>query len=101
MRQATPIYLITEEYEQNEIGVMVPTQTKTKVFARITSVTGQEWFEGGRNGLNPQFRAEVYPFEYQGEEILEKDGVMYSIYRTFQSSEKTLELYCEKRKGVE
>lgn len=101
MRQGTPIYLISEDYEQNDIGVMVPVITRTKIFARITSVSGQEWFEGGRNGLNPEFRAEIYPFEYHGEEILEKDGRMYSIYRTFQSSEKTLELYCQKRKGTE
>lgn len=101
MRRATPVYLISEDFEQNEIGAMVPTETRTQIFANITSVSASEWFEGGRNGLNPQFRAEVYPFEYNGEEILEKDGQMFSIYRTYKASEKTLELYCEKRKGVE
>lgn len=103
MKRSTPIYLISQDYIQDTYGayVPIPIETKTKVFAQITSVSGAEWFEGGRNGLNPEFRAEIYPFEYKGEEILEKDGVRYAIYRTYQKSANILELYCSKKKGRE
>lgn len=101
MKRNTPVYLISQEYEKNNLDVYVHTETRKKIFAQITSVSGAEWFEGGRNGLNPEFRAQVHAFEYRGEEILEKDGQRYSIYRTFQSSPDTIELYCEKKKGAE
>ena len=101
MKRSTPIYLISQDYLQDTYGVFKPIEAKIKVFAKITSVSGAEWFEGGRNGLIPEFRAEVYPFEYKGEEILEKDGVRYAIYRTYQKSANILELYCSKKKGRE
>ena len=101
MRRRTPITLVSRSYTQNDIGVPVPSEISTQIFARVTSVTGKEWFEGGRIGLNPEFRAEILAEEYDGQEILEKDGVRYSIYRTYQQSNDILELYCEKRKGIE
>lgn len=99
MRRDTPIYLISESYTLDDYGIPIPTQTKTKVFGTVSSVTGKEWFEGGRSGLNPEYRIEIYPFEYNGEKILEKDGMLYSIYRTYQAKNDSLELYVERKQG--
>jgi hypothetical protein len=101
MRQHYPIDLIAETYTQDELGVPRATETKVRIFAEITSVSSAEWFEGGRAGLNPEFRAEVYSFEYSGQKILEKDGIRYAIYRTYQKSMERIELYCELKKGSE
>ena len=99
MDKSAVVYLISETWAQDEYGVMVPTETKRQVYAQIGSVTATEWFEGGRNGLNPEYRIRIYDFEYQGEEILEYNGVRYTIYRTYNSRNDILELYVEKRKG--
>lgn len=100
MNRPSVIYLVNETYSQNQYGVQTTTQTIRKAYADVSSVTGREWFEGGRNGLNPQFRMRVFHSEYKGEKVLVYEGVFYTIYRTFMDGDVT-ELYVEKRKGNE
>lgn len=100
MNRPSVIYLVSESYSTDEYGVMTSTQTMRKVYADVQSVTRSEWFEGGRNGLNPEYRMRVHYSEYKGEEVLVYDGVFYTIYRTFMDHDIT-ELYVEKRKGNE
>lgn len=99
MIQAAEIYLVTETYTPNDFGVLVSTAQERKIFARVTSVTSAEWFEGGRNGLNPEFRMLVFAPEYNQEEILKYNGRYYTIYRTYTTPAGVTELYVEKRKG--
>lgn len=101
MRHDVPVILIGEKYTQDALGVLRTKETQTKVFAQITSVSASEWFEGGRAGLNPEFRAEIYSAEYSGQKILVKDGTRYGVYRTYQKSLDRIELYCELKKGAE
>lgn len=99
MINAAEIYLIAETYEANDYGVLVPTTEERKIFARVTSVTSAEWFEGGRNGLNPEFRMLIFAPEYNGENTLKYNGQYYTIYRTYETTTGVMELYVEKRKG--
>ena len=101
MRRDVPIVLIKEAYTQDALGVPVVSESSVELVAKITSVSAAEWFEGGRAGLNPEFRAEIYAAEYEGQKILEKDGVRYAIYRTYQKNIDRIELYCELKKGTE
>ena len=80
---------------------MERTETKHKVYVDVTSVTSQEWFEGGRNGLNPQYRFTMFSFDYNNEKIIEYNGKQYTIYRTYFRSVDEIELYVELRKGNE
>lgn len=100
MNRSEVIYLVDRTYTQNEYGVMLPTETKKKVFCSKTSVTSAEWFEGGRNGLNPEYRFIVFKYDYNNEEVLEYNSVQYTIYRTYENND-LIELYVEKRKGNE
>ena len=99
MDRSTPIYLIKESYTEDQYGVLKPAQTKRTVYANVQSVSQSEWFEGGRNGLNPEFRFVMFGPDYQGEEIVEYNGQQYAVYRTYQARTDILELYVEKRKG--
>lgn len=101
MNRSDVANLISESYSQNEYGVMEKTMTKRQIFVDVTSVTSQEWFEGGRNGLNPQFRFTCFNYDYLGEQIVEYNNVLYTIYRTYQRTKDLVELYVEKRKGNE
>lgn len=101
MDRSTPIYLVSETYTEDQYGVLQPSTEKRLVYANITSVSQSEWFEGGRNGLNPEYRMIMFAPDYQGEEIVEYNGVQYAIYRTYHARTDVLELYVEKRKGME
>lgn len=94
-------YLIADTYTQNDYGVMEKQSTSKKVFVNVTSVTGTEWFEGGRNGLNPQYRFIVFSHDYSNEKVIEYNGTQYTVYRTFLRSTDEIELYAELRKGNE
>ena len=101
MNRSDVAYLVNESYTQDDYGVQRPTFTKRKIYCNVTSVTGTEWFEGGRNGLNPQYRITMFNFDYLGEKIIEYNGVQYTIYRTYNRSVDEIELYVELRKGNE
>lgn len=99
MDRSAVVYLISETWSQDSYGVSVASESRKKIYAQVDSVTASEWFEGGRNGLNPEYRFRIYRFEYNGEEILEYKGKRYTIYRTYSPRDDALELYAEKRKG--
>lgn len=101
MNKSSVAYLVHESFSQNEYGVMEPSTTKYKVYVDVNSVTSQEWFDGGRNGLNPQFRFRMFTWDYHGEQIIEYMGKQYTIYRTYFRSTDEIELYVELRKGNE
>lgn len=101
MGMSTVAYLINETYTQNNKGVYEKTMDKRKVFPFVESVSGQEWFEGGRMGLNPQFRFTMFRYDYEDERIIEYEGKQYTIYRTYLKSNDEIQLYTELRKGNE
>lgn len=99
MDRSTPVYLISETFAEDEFGVLQPEPRKRKVYANVTSVSAAEWFEGGRSGLNPEWRVIMFAPDYKGEETIMIGGVSYAIYRRFQARTDTLELYCQRKKG--
>lgn len=99
MDRSEPIYLIGTTYTEDAFGVLQPSPEKRMVYANVTSVSASEWFEGGRNGLNPELRMVMFAPDYNGETIVEYKGHQYAIYRTYQARTDVLELYVEKRKG--
>lgn len=101
MNRSSVAYLVVETFTQNEYGVMESSTTKHKVYVDVTSANQQEWFEGGRNGLNPQYRFTMFSFDYHNEKIIEYQGTQYTIYRTYYRSTDEIELYVELRKGNE
>lgn len=93
------IYLISEEFAPNSMGVFEPTETRRKVYAQHQSVTADEWFDGGRNGLNPDMRFLMFRPEYRGEQIVEFRGQRYAVYRTYETRNDIIELYVERKQG--
>ena len=94
------LFLFTTTYEADKYGVPRPTQSKKEIFCRRSSVTRSEFFEAGRNGLNPQFVFTVFKGEYGGETVCEYNGQTYSIYRTYETDNDYIELYVERKGGT-
>lgn len=92
--------LVKQTHETDELGVETVTETTREVTCTVSSVGRSEVFEGGRNGLNPQYQFGIFFGDYDGEDLCEFKGTRYSIYRTYLNGDY-VELYAEKRKGTE
>lgn len=101
MDRSRVAYLVAETYTKDDCGVWHKTTSKKKVYVNVNSVGQSEWYEGGRNGLNPEFRMTMFAPNYDGERIIEYENRQYSIYRTYVRDDEKIELYVERRKGDE
>lgn len=100
MDRSNVIKLIAETKVQDSNGVWRVTETERQVFCQVDSVTRSEFFEAGRNGLNPEFRMTMFFADYEGERIVEYEGNRYSVYRTYYGRNDDLELYVERKGGT-
>ena len=102
MDRSDIVRLVKYDYITNEYGVREKAEiTSRRVFCHVDSVTGSEFFQGGANGIRPEFRITMFKYDYENEEVLEYKETLYQIYRTYNSKNDMIELYVEKRKGVE
>lgn len=100
MDRSNIIKLIATTKAQNTFGVWITIETEREVFCDVSSVTRAEFFDGGRNGLNPEYVFTMFFGDYEGETILEYSGKRYAIYRTFHARTDVIELYAERQGGT-
>ena len=100
MDRSEVITLVGYTSTRDEYGVWQNEKTEREVFCSVDSVTRSEFFEGGRNGLNPEYRFTVFFADYQGERECVYKGTAYGIYRTYHAKTDELELYAERKGGV-
>ena len=97
----TIITLLATTKERDNRGVWRESHTPREVFAKVRTVTRSEFFEGGRNGLNPEFQFTVFQGDYNGESVCEYEGNRYAIYRTYIiPGQDYIELYAERQGGT-
>ena len=85
---------------QDEYGRWVATPTAKEVFCQVDSITRAEFFDGGRNGLNPEFKFTMFFGDYNGESVVKYAGNTYSVYRTYLRRTDIIELYVERKGGT-
>lgn len=96
------IKLISRTYTYGDIGNEIVSETSTTIYAKVESITRDEWFSAGKNGIKATYRATIYDFEYNGETVVEIDGQRLSVYRTYSVPYSDLiELYLETQGGTE
>ena len=100
MDRSQTIKLISTTKAQDERGVWKVTEAAREVFCNVQSVTASEFFEGGRNGLKPEYKFVMFFGDYNGEQIVVYKGHPYGVYRTYHASTDVLELYAERKAGV-
>lgn len=100
MDKSAKITLLASTHTQNRYGVWTDTMTSRDVYCQVDSVTRAEFFEGGRNGLNPEFRFTMFFGDYNGEQTVIYNGNTYSVYRTYKARTDTIELYVERKGGT-
>ena len=93
--------LISKTYTKDKYGVQTATETEREVFCDVKSISRMEFFEAGRNGLNPEYEFIIAEAEWLGETILEYRGKRYGIYRTYiEPNTNFIELYAERKGGT-
>lgn len=97
MDRPADITLIAKSYEKDDIGQQIETETERTVPCTLTSVSRQEWQAAGQQGFQPSKRAIVFTDDYQDEDAARIDGVLYSVYRTYEGDDDRTELYLEKK----
>lgn len=94
-------FLIGCTVNLNDYKQEVKTETRSQIFAKKESVSRSEFYNGGKAGLQPEFKLTTAIIDYNGELEVELDGVRYGIYRTYNVSQDYIELYCEKKGGLQ
>ncbi|WP_406022944.1 phage head closure protein [Succinivibrio sp.] len=100
MDRSDVINLISESRTQDDYGRWIATKTSKQVMCQVDSITRAEFFEGGRNGLNPEFKFTMFFGDYSGESIVEYQGKTYAVYRTYLRRTDIIELYVERKGGT-
>lgn len=93
------LILISKSFTRDEYGIEAGCTSLRPVLCEVNSISQSEWFEGGRNNLNPAYRFDVFFGDYEGEMTCIYKGVKYGIYRTFRNGD-TMELYAEYKQGA-
>ena len=94
------IKLLSAIEYKDDYGVTRQTYVAREVMCQVDSVTRAEFFDGGRSGLNPQFRMTMFRGDYEGESKVEFEGKTYAVYRTYMTDFDYIELYVERRGGT-
>lgn len=100
MDRSAVITLISVTRTQDDYGVWRDQETTTDVFCQVDSITQSEFFEAGRNGLNPEYRFRLFFGDYNNQEIVAYNNQRYSVYRTYLRRDDTIELYVERKGGT-
>lgn len=101
MDRSDILKLIGQSYERDDNGVMqLVDTTEREIFCQVEGITRNEFFEAGRNGLNPEYKFLIFFGDYQNERVVEYDGKRYAVYRTFRGKNDVIELYVERQGGT-
>ena len=94
------IELVSLTFTTDELHQRVPHESRRPIWAHIQSVSRAEWFQGGQNGLKPEYKVTMFAPDYSGQQEVEYKGIKYGIYRTYLRQDELLELYLERKTGV-
>lgn len=100
MDRSTVITLLAETTTKNDYGVRVTAYTERDVYAQLNSITRAEFYDAGRNGLNPEFMFSMFAGDYQGERVVKYNGNTYAVYRTYFDRTDRVELYVQREGGT-
>ena len=91
--------LIAQTISTDQYGNEVATEVEKQVFCEVDSITQTEFYQAANTELNPEYKFTIFFGDYNGQPIVEYNGVRYAIYRTYRADDN-LELYVERKIGA-
>ena len=71
MDKSDVIKLISVTTTQDAYGIWQKTESSAQVYCRVESISQREFFDAGRNGLNPEYKFIVFFGDYNNEMVVE------------------------------
>lgn len=101
MDRSDVIYLLTPRPTVTSAnGVKTKGYTERLVYCQVLSVSRNEFFEAGRNGLNPEYEFVMFSGDYKGERLVKYHDQTFAIYRTYRRRDDNIELYVQREGGA-
>ena len=100
MDRSDVIKLIARTFTKDSNGVQQASESAREVFCQVDSIQRNEFFEAGRNGLNPEYKFTLFFGDYNGEKVVEYAGNRYAVYRQYHGRTDTIELYVQREGGT-
>jgi len=88
------INLITFTKTKNELRDSVKTPVRRETMAEKKSIGQSEHYQAAATDLRPEIKFVIWTLEYNNESVLEFEGKMYNIIRTFEPNDKETEVIC-------
>lgn len=102
MHDVVMLIPVEEGIERGNIFRNPKREAAREIFAKVGSVGEREFYDSAQAGYDLSIKAEVWIWDYEGEQILSYEGEEYRIVRTYRNDKlRRMELYCEKAKGRE
>lgn len=96
------IYLITKEVEEDDIGNYTSSSIHyNKCYAKRQTVKVNEYYNAVANGKNPSVEFVIKKLNYNNENEVKWNDVVYEVIRTIEPKNKfDIVLVCSKKIGV-
>lgn len=96
-------YFLKTSYTKDELGQRIPAEKIRREFlCREQSISRNEFDVAGKLGIRASIVLITNSVNYEGEEEVEYDGSVYTVYRVYKPSDRDeIELYLEKRTANE
>ena len=91
--------LIAQTTSTDQYGNEVATEAEKQVFCEVDSITQTEFYQAANTELNPEYKFTIFFGDYNGQPIVEYNGLRYAIYRSYRTGDD-LELYVERKIGA-
>ena len=78
----------------NAIGDTIKSNTPVTILCGLKSVGRSEFYQANANGLKPERIFVVHTFEYEGQQMVEFEGVQYKVIRAYSVNTEETELTC-------
>lgn len=88
------VTLIKTSYIKDEIGNQIEQQERQVVYCNKKSVGRSEFYSANVKDARPEILLEIHAFEYDGQRLVEFNGVVYRVLRDYSPSFETVELTC-------
>ena len=98
-RMTDVLTLIAQTVTLDQYGNETYTDVETQVFCEVDSITQTEFYQAANTELNPEYKFTIFFGDYDGQPLIDYNGVRYAIYRTYRSGDN-LELYAERKIGA-
>lgn len=89
--------LISETFESDAVGNQIPAISETEVFCGELAITEREFYDAAQTGIRPETAVIVNSMDYDGQEKVSFNGMIYSVLRRYPRVDEFTELYLQRK----